>query len=299
MGHNIFLLDISHLTEMDMVSFIKGEIVLSDNMEIPFSEPLEQLPQNNFPVQAGMSVVLFCLQGELHVRISLKEYRLRPDMFCVIITGMIFEVLSISNDFRGFMIATRTNFMPVTEKTTQVMSFYKCLQSRHCFVLKEKEVMAFVGVYHSIKATLQELDHPYRIPMLQSYIQILYYRMLPIVLKEEESRSKYSHTRQEEIFQRFIGEVEKHYRKERSVKFYADLLCISPKYLSTVIYKISQRLAGEWIDAYVILEAKTLLKSGKLTIQQISEQLNFSNQSFFGKFFKRCAGMSPKEYINS
>ena len=237
MGHNIFLLDISHLTEMDMVSFIKGEIVLSDNMEIPFSEPLEQLPQNDFPVQAGMSMVLFCLQGELHVRISLKEYTLRPDMFCVIITGMIFEVLSISNDFRGFMIATRTNFMPVTEKTTQVMSFYKCLQSRHCFVLEEKEVMAFVGVYHSIKATLQELDHPYRIPMLQSYVQILYYRMLPIVLKEEESRSKYSHTRQEEIFQRFIGEVEKHYRKERSVKFYADLLCISPKYLSTVIYK--------------------------------------------------------------
>ena len=299
MGHNIFLLDISHLTEMDMVSFIKGEIVLSDNMEIPFSEPLEQLPQNDFPVQAGMSMVMFCLQGELHVRISLKEYTLRPDMFCVIITGMIFEVLSISNDFRGFMIATRTNFMPVTEKTTQVMSFYKCMQSRHCFVLEEKEVMAFVGVYHSIKATLQELDHPYRIPMLQSYVQILYYRMLPIVLKEEESRSKYSHTRQEEIFQRFIGEVEKHYRKERSVKFYADLLCISPKYLSTVIYKISQQLAGEWIDAYVILEAKTLLKSGRLTIQQISEQLNFSNQSFFGKFFKRCAGMSPKEYINS
>lgn len=299
MGHNIFLLDISHLTEMDMVSFIKGEIVLSDNMEIPFSEPLEQLPQNDFPIQAGMSVVLFCLQGELYVRISLKEYTLRPDMFCVIITGMIFEVLSISNDFRGFMIATRTNFMPVTEKTTQVMSFYKCLQSRHCFVLEEKEVMAFVGGYHSIKATLQEPDHPYRIPMLQSYVQILYYRMLPIVLKEEESRSKYSHTRQEEIFQRFIGEVEKHYRKERSVKFYADLLCISPKYLSTVIYKISHQLAGEWIDAYVILEAKTLLKSGRLTIQQISEQLNFSNQSFFGKFFKRCAGMSPKEYINS
>lgn len=282
-----------------VLSPVKGEIVLSDNMEIPFSEPLEQLPQNDFPVQAGMSMVLFCLQGELHVRISLKEYTLRPDMFCVIITGMIFEVLSISNDFRGFMIATRTNFMPVTEKTTQVMSFYKCLQSRHCFVLEEKEVMAFVGVYHSIKATLQELDHPYRIPMLQSYVQILYYRMLPIVLKEEESRSKYSHTRQEEIFQRFIGEVEKHYRKERSVKFYADLLCISPKYLSTVIYKISQQLAGEWIDAYVILEAKTLLKSGRLTIQQICEQLNFSNQSFFGKFFKRCAGMSPKEYINS
>lgn len=299
MGNSIFLLDISHLTETGMTSFIKGEIVLSDNMDAPFSEPVEQLPQNNFPVQAGMSIVLFCMEGEIHIRISLKEYVLRPNMFCVIITGMIFEVLSISYDFRGFMIATRTNFMPVTEKTTQVMSFYKSLQNRHCYTFAEKEVAEFVRVYRSAKATLQDEDHPFRIPMLQSYVQILYYRMLPIVTKEEESQSKYSHTRQEEIFQRFIGEVEKHYRKERSVKFYADLLCISPKYLSTVIYKISQQLAGEWIDAYVILEAKTLLKSGKLTIQQISEQLNFSNQSFFGKFFKRCAGMSPKDYMNS
>ncbi len=299
MGNSIFLLDISHLTETGMTSFIKGEVVLSDNMDAPFSEPVEQLPQNNFPVQAGMSIVLFCMEGEMHIRISLKEYVLRPNMFCVIITGMIFEVLSISYDFRGFMIATRTNFMPVTEKTTQVMSFYKSLQNRHCYTFAEKEVAEFVRVYRSAKATLQDADHPFRIPMLQSYVQILYYRMLPIVTKEEESQSKYSHTRQEEIFQRFIGEVEKHYRKERSVKFYADLLCISPKYLSTVIYKISQQLAGEWIDAYVILEAKTLLKSGKLTIQQISEQLNFSNQSFFGKFFKRCAGMSPKDYMNS
>lgn len=299
MGNSIFLLDISHLTETGMTSFIKGEIVLSDNMDAPFSEPVEQLPQNNFPVQAGMSIVLFCMEGEIHIRISLKEYVLRPNMFCVIITGMIFEVLSISYDFRGFMIATRTNFMPVTEKTTQVMSFYKSLQNRHCYTFAEKEVAEFVRVYRSAKATLQDADHPFRIPMLQSYVHILYYRMLPIVTNEEESQSKYSHTRQEEIFQRFIGEVEKHYRKERSVKFYADLLCISPKYLSTVIYKISQQLAGEWIDAYVILEAKTLLKSGKLTIQQISEQLNFSNQSFFGKFFKRCAGMSPKDYMNS
>ncbi|MFS2722854.1 AraC family transcriptional regulator [Bacteroides thetaiotaomicron] len=299
MGNGIFLLDISHLTETGMTSFIKGEIVLSDNIEVPFSEPVEQLPQNNFPVQAGMSIVLFCLEGEIHIRISLKEYVLRPNMFCVIITGMIFEVLSISYDFRGFMITTRTDFMPTTEKTTQVMSFYKCLQNRHCFTFAEKEAGEFVRIYRSAKATLQESDHPFKIPMLQSYVQILYYRMLPIVIKEEESQSKYSRTRQEEIFQRFIGEVEKHYRKERSVKFYADLLCISPKYLSTVVYKVSRQLAGQWIDAYVILEAKTLLKSGKLTIQQISEQLNFSNQSFFGKFFKRCAGMSPKDYMNS
>ena len=114
MDHNIFLLDISHLTSIDTSFFIKGEIVLSDNIDTSPLEPVEQLPQNNFPVQAGMSIVLFSLEGEMHIRISLKEYVLRPNMFCVIITGMIFEVLSINYDFRGFMIATRTDFMPTT-----------------------------------------------------------------------------------------------------------------------------------------------------------------------------------------
>ena len=104
MGNSIFLLDISHLTETGMTSFIKGEIVLSDNIEVPFSEPVEQLPQNSFPVQAGMSIVLFCLEGEMHIRISLKEYVLRPNIFCVIITGMIFEVLSYLKSFPSVMI---------------------------------------------------------------------------------------------------------------------------------------------------------------------------------------------------
>lgn len=65
-----------------------------------------------------------------------------------------------------------------------------------------------------------------------------------------------------------------------------------------VIKKLVERYSSDWIDDYVILEAKALLKSGKLTIQQISDELNFPSQSFFGKYFKRIAGVSPKEYKN-
>lgn len=298
MDQNIFLLDISHLTEIDMATFIEGKIVLLDNIDSPSAGQMAQQPKNSFPVQARMSMVLLCLEGELQIRIALKEYVLHPNMFVIIIPGIIFEVLSTSDDFRGFMVATRNDFMPVTEKTTQVMSFYKCLQEKYCFTFEEKDVPEFVKVYRAIKETLLDEEHPFRISISQSYVQIMYYRMAPVVIKEAEMQSKYPRTRQEEIFYNFVNAVETHYRKERSVKFYADLLCLSPKYLSSVIYKVSQKLAGEWIDGYVILEAKTLLKSGKLTVQQISEQLNFPNQSFFGKFFKRCAGMSPKEYKN-
>jgi AraC-like DNA-binding protein len=84
--------------------------------------------------------------------------------------------------------------------------------------------------------------------------------------------------------------------EERGIGFYADKLCHTPKYLSTTIKEVSGKLAGEWIDDYVMLEAKVLLKSTNMTVQQTSERLNFATQSHFGTYFKRLAGVSPKEY---
>ncbi|MBM6670761.1 AraC family transcriptional regulator [Phocaeicola coprophilus] len=78
--------------------------------------------------------------------------------------------------------------------------------------------------------------------------------------------------------------------------FYYEKLCLTPKYLTTVIKKESGVSAADWIERYVILQAQALLKSTDLTIQQISDKLNFSSQVFFGKYFKRLVGMSPKEY---
>lgn len=299
MSPNIFSLDLSFFSQTDRTACIEGEIALQDNIEDCPSSDKSRQPQKSFPIQAQMPMIILCIEGETHIRVALKEYVLRPHNFCIIVAGVIFEILSISEDFKGLVIATRSNFMPVTENTMQVMSFYKSLRNVHCFSLGEKELQEFLKVYRDIRVILKEGNHPFKIPILQSYVQILYYRIAPVVVQESELHAKSPRTRQEEIFERFISEVEAHYKEERSVKYYADLLCLTPKYLSSVIYSVSQRLAGEWIDNYVMLEAKTLLKSGKLTIQQISEHLNFSNQSFFGKFFKRYTGVSPKEYKNS
>ena len=78
--------------------------------------------------------------------------------------------------------------------------------------------------------------------------------------------------------------------------FYARQLCITPKYLTTLIKRISGLSVSEWIDNYVILVAKTLLKYSTMSIQEIAYYLNFPNQSFFGSYFKRNTGMSPSQY---
>lgn len=97
----------------------------------------------------------------------------------------------------------------------------------------------------------------------------------------------------------FLRLVKKHFRQERSVGFYAEKLFISPKYLSLIIKETTGRSAAQWIAQHVILEAKNLLRFSGKNIQQIAYDLNFNNQSSFGKYFKHITGMSPSEFQKS
>ena len=97
----------------------------------------------------------------------------------------------------------------------------------------------------------------------------------------------------------FLQLLSEHYTMHRNVGFYADKLCLTPKYLSRVIRDTTGKSAPEWIDSYVILEAKNLLKHSGLAIKEIVFRLNFPNQSVFYKFFKARTGMTPTEYRNS
>ena len=90
--------------------------------------------------------------------------------------------------------------------------------------------------------------------------------------------------------------VSEAFREERQVASSAHKRCITPKQLSSVVKEISGRTAGDWIENYVVMEAKVLLKTTDMTIQEIAAYLNFANQSFFGKYFKHQTGVSPSVY---
>jgi AraC-like DNA-binding protein len=89
-----------------------------------------------------------------------------------------------------------------------------------------------------------------------------------------------------------------HFKEAKDVSFYADKLCVSPKYLSSLVKQMVGKPAKDCIDYCIIMESKVLLNSS-YTIQEISQQLNFPNQSFFGKYFKKHTGISPLNYRRS
>ena len=130
-------------------------------------------------------------------------------------------------------------------------------------------------------------------------IESISYMILEVIHKYIDIREQAAASvknRNEEYFGRFIRCLHENYKSERSVSFYASQLNITPKYLTTVIRNVSGRSAAAWIDEFVILEAKNLLKYSTMSIQEVAYALNFANQSFFGKYFKHHTSMSPSAY---
>jgi AraC-like DNA-binding protein len=140
----------------------------------------------------------------------------------------------------------------------------------------------------------------YKREALLSLLSSMFYMLMGVWKKRGASaEAENQSTRSKLIFDRFIKLVSEYHTQYRNVGFYADKLCLTPKYLSKLIKTATGKSAPEWIDQFVILEAKNLLKYSGVTIKEIVFKLNFPNQSVFYKFFKARTGMTPTEYRNS
>ena len=158
--------------------------------------------------------------------------------------------------------------------------------------LKHGEFAAIQNYCNMVKDLLCE-NRPFQVETLRHLTCAYTYSLGSYLYRVTEGR-KFSN--EEVLMRRFLQEVHIHYKKERKVIFYAERLHFTSGYLSTLVRNVSGKTASDWIDNFVLLEAKIMLKSTNLTIQQISQELNFPSQTFFGKYFKRLSGVSPKEY---
>jgi len=104
-------------------------------------------------------------------------------------------------------------------------------------------------------------------------------------------------SREQTIFDRFIQLVNQHCREEHKISYYADRMCLTERYLGTVVRQTSGTTAKDWIDRALITQAKVLLRHSNHSILQISEELNFPNPAFFSKYFKRLTGITPSEFL--
>lgn len=236
--------------------------------------------------------VIVCRSGAIDLRIDFEQQTVESPAMIVTLLSQHIECVSISPNFEAMMMSMSDRFIDMLNISSRTQVFM-ALRNNPVIYLDYNTVNAVEGYREIIGKAISHVANPYRLEVVENFTRAFFYAGGLYFHELLSSRPTSFHN---SILERFIDLVRNNYRQQRRVGFYADKLCITPKYLSKVVKQSSGQSAVEWIDSYVILEAKNLLKSSYMTIQQISVELNFPNQSFFGKYFKRMTGISPKEY---
>lgn len=283
-----------------------NELFLADNFDYSnITSSLLDSPEvlkfitSPYPFKIQFAMMILCLNGHMRVNLNLNEYKLQRNCIQIVTPGAIAQCVEITPDSRMAIIAFATvNNLPEGNPQS-VLIMRKLLINNYMLQLSDREMGEMIGFYHQIRQQLVQPERLFTHEIINSYIQIFYYSLCQLMSPYVEQQDTRHVSRKKQIFDQFTLLLKQHYTQERSISFYAEKLCITPKYLSQVIHDISGHHASEWIRDYVILEAKALLKCGKYNVQQVSDLLNFANQSFFGSYFKKAVGCSPSAYQNS
>lgn len=246
------------------------------------------------PIKNDMYTCSIGLSGHSTGRINTVPYTLRPHGISIHLPGDILEQGGMSDDFECMTIAISDNFFNNLGLAYDFKTLLR-MQDNPILDMTDKQFAAAMTYYGMVSGVLDS-SNPYKREIIKHITCAFFYGLGYYFYGKSENRNM---SNDEALMHEFTKTVQQNFRRERHVAFYADALHLSAGYLSSVVKKVSGRTATQWIEGYTILEAKALLKSGGLTVQQVSMELNFPSQSFFGKYFKRHTGMSPKEYKNA
>ena len=297
----------SKATEAPITSFTLSELIaMSGGEKRPgllgeciAANSSSQMEVFRFPGRLDAFVIGVCTEGETTFTPNLKEYRLKKDSLFIIGPKHILQIQS-DNRFKAHVIVITPDFLRrINIDTKHMMPLFLQFGSRPCMELTHKECTSLRSFISMVEQELEGPETDFAVEIVGGLIAATIYKVGDILthyIEEHPELENPIHNRAEEYFKQFTELLGEHYTRERSVGYYARQLCITPKYLTTLIKRISGKSVSEWIDSYVILEAKTLLKYSNMSVQEIAYYLNFPNQSFFGSYFKRNTGMSPSQY---
>ncbi len=281
--------------------FILGEV---SGKDVEQSEAI--LEMLRYPVRFDGFIIFYLKKGHFTVDVNLNSYEVREKSLLIQVPGNIVKVSDYKADRIGdmelifvliskeFMSGIRFDFLKVFQDSMRLLD-------NPCITLDEFQ-MSLANDYFNLAKKVVKAPFTNKKEIISSLLTSLTYLSTDVWAHQVDEARKKANTqhsaRLNQIFEEFIALVNEHHCSERSMAFYADKLCLTPKYLSKLIKQASGKSAPEWIDEFVILEAKNLLKYTNLAIKEIVFQLHFPNQSVFYKFFKAHTGMTPSEYRN-
>ena len=235
-------------------------------------------------------------QGELHYHVDTIERTVQTGQLIVVSEKRVVNNYSCSADLQGEVMAMS---MPFFREIIRDMAYFSSMflftRSHPVQQLSERERERLQSYHSMIRERMEEMGNDFQRHLVRTLMQAMFYDMSSVIYRFRDLAIG-QHSRIEELFAQFIRLVESNCRRERRVAWYAEQLGITPKYLSEAVKGVSKNTPTEWIDNYVTLAIRVMLKDTTKSIKDISTELNFPNQSFLGKYFRLHVGMSPSKY---
>lgn len=269
-----------------------------DNSFIMVDE-IAALPLPDTPRRMHGVLMALCVKGEAHYSVNTEHYSVRCNDCIVIHDGAVLSDCRPEPGFSGLGVLLTTDFLnDVIKEIHEASSLFLFTREHPVFEMTPAEVKSVRDYFNALKLKVDDTDHHFRTDVVRLLLATMIYDLSNAVYRYKQLNDR-KKTRAEDIFTRFISLVEANHRRERRVSWYAQAMCLSPKYLSETVHRVSGRSPNKWIDYYILLEIRVLLKETAKSIKEIAEQLNYPSQSALGKFFKESVGMSPTRYRQS
>lgn len=251
-----------------------------------------QIPLHR-PYRGDYYKISLCLRGRAELKTNLTTHVVGPGCLVLATPDVIKQWLSVSEDYETLSVFFTQDFITTHNGATGGLRF---LVNPTTYVLQLADADAA-----SVAASFRFLQQKYHTPhaqrdnILKSIINSLLYEIGPLYEQQVAALSAGT-TRSQQLAAAFRQLVQAHCATARSVQFYADQLCITPRHLNELVKAVTGRTASECIAEAVALEAKALLENPALPIQQVAASLHFTDQFAFSRFFKNSTGLSPTAY---
>lgn len=240
---------------------------------------------------------LLCFQGTCTITVHLTRYTMKKGTLLILLSDLYFQVLEQSDDCKFIFAGFATELVRSSSLFSKSIEYTPFIFEKPVLQLEKK---GYELMYSYIRIIIKA-KYIYNNVITQEQAALTFTQLilgLGNLIKNGKSVNQ-QYNRNQEIVKELVRTVVMNYQTERNVSFYAEKMHLSPQHLSTTIKKITGKTLTDIISSFIINDAKAKLKSTEMTIQEIAYSLNFPDISFFGKYFKRYTGLSPKQYRNT
>ncbi|MBP6065827.1 helix-turn-helix domain-containing protein [Bacteroides sp.] len=257
----------------------------------------DKLDKFKYPTRVGAGVFIVIFNGYCNLSVDLSNYSVNKSSVVTLLANSIIQITDYSNDFDAYYIVFPSEFVRNINLIQSALPFLTEIKNNPILELEETSktlMLEFCVVFRKIYEKQKEKPIP---EIIESLLMSMLWGIATAYKARSIIKDKEVYTSHKvELYRKLLPLIIENYKTDRAISFYADKLCVSPKYLSAIIKDVSGKKMSELISEVVILDIKSQLKNTDETISQISDSLNFPNPSFFCKYFKKHTGMTPKDY---